>query len=653
MLRTVFIVAVLILISFSSFSQEKILMKIEGNPVTLAEFERIYKKNNTNNTAIDKKSLEEYLELFINFKLKVLEAENQKLDTAEAFIKELAGYRKQLARPYLTDKETEEKLIDEAYNRMQYDVHASHILISVPQDVKPEDTLKYYNKALEARKRIERGAKFDMVAKEVSDDPSAKTNGGDLGYFTAFKMVYDFETVAYNTKPGEVSMPFRTSFGYHIIKVHDKRPARGKVKVAHIMIAVPAGSPESEFQKAKKKIDEVYAKLQEGKEDFAKLASEYSDDKASARRGGELAMFGTGQMVPEFEDAAFKLSGENPISKPVRTAYGWHIIKFLDSKPIGSKEELYDEIKSRISRDARAGKSKDAIVEKLKKEYNFQHDPKSLNAFYDVVDESIFQGAWDVNKAKDLTGVLFTIGDMEVSQQEFAEYLARFQKRGKVLPLKEHIPMMFNKLVETKVLEYEEGRLEKKYPEFRYLMQEYHDGILLFELTDKMVWSKAVKDSAGLEKFYNEHKNKYMWGERLDASVYTCPEGKHVDAARKIAKKRQKKQYDVNKYMELLQKEIADTNFIIKIEDGKFAKGSNKVIDKIDWVEGFSDNVDIAGDVAFVDVRKVVPPEPKKLSEARGLITADYQTYLETKWVEELRDKYKVEVYKDVLSEIK
>jgi peptidyl-prolyl cis-trans isomerase SurA len=320
-----------------------VLLTIAGTPVSKDEFEKVYRKNNQKLDSYDMKDLREYLELYINYKLKVKEAESLKLDTGITFINELKGYRKQLAQPYMSDKEVTDALIKEAYERLQKDVRASHILINLAPDALPKDTLEVYNRALKIRDMISRGADFEKVARDSSNDPSAKDNGGDLGYFTGMQMVYPFETAAYNTKPGNLSMPVRTKFGYHIIKVHDIREAQGEIKVAHIMVKLGSDASENYAATAKNKIDEIYSKLKSG-EQFEDLAIKYSDDKGSAKNGGQLPPFGTGRMVPEFEKAAFDLKKDNDISVPVKTSYGWHIIKRLEKKDVPSFEQKKNEI---------------------------------------------------------------------------------------------------------------------------------------------------------------------------------------------------------------------------------------------------------------------------------------------------------------------
>ena len=306
-------------------------MTVAGKNITKTEFEAIYHKNNTKNAASDTKSLEDYMQLFINFKLKVKEAEELGLDTVSAFKNELEGYRKQLAAPYLTDNEVNDKLLKEAYERMKKDVRASHILIKCDAGALPKDTLAAYNKAISARNRVVKGEDFAKVAKELSDDPSAKDNGGDLGYFTSMQMVYPFEDVAFKTAKGAISEPIRTQFGYHIIKVLDRRPSQGQITVAHIMVRSNPGMPEEDSIAARKKIFDIYDRLKKN-ENFSSLALEFSDHTDSKTKGGVLPAFGTGTMVPSFENAAFALKDTNSFSMPFQTPFGWHIVKLKNRK---------------------------------------------------------------------------------------------------------------------------------------------------------------------------------------------------------------------------------------------------------------------------------------------------------------------------------
>lgn len=654
MKKVILIISIVLVSQIFLFAQEKeqTLITINDRIVTVSEFERIYKKNNNLNT-VDQKSIEEYLELFINFKLKVLEAERLKLDTAQAFINELSGYRNQLAKPYLTDKDADEKILLEAYERMQSDIRASHILIKVDENAQPKDTLFAYNKALKARKRIIDGEDIAKVASEISDDPSAKNNGGDLGFFTAFQMVYPFESAAYKLSVGDVSNPVRTRFGYHIIKLNDKRENQGQIKVAHIMIAISKEADKETIDNAKKRIDEVFSKLKAG-EDFIELAKLYSDDKGSAKQGGELPWFGTGRMVPEFEIAAFELKNKEDFSEPVLTSFGWHLIKLIDKKPLGKYEDLKAEIKNKIARDARSEESKKSFIANLKKEYKFNKNQKNIDELFKLVDKSFLEGKWEAEKALNLNKQIFAFADQAVLQSDFAKYLNESQKKVVETDLRAGLNKKLEDFIDKKVIEYEDGKLESKYPEFRYLMNEYHDGILLFELTDKMVWTKAVQDTLGLQNFHEQNKAKYMWDKRVDASIYRCPDEKIAEGVKKIAKKRIAKGYSYDEtLLKIIKVTKNDETKKVTVEDGKFLKGDNDLIDKVDWNVQISENFNINNKVVFVAINKIIEPTPKSLKESKGLVTADYQAFLEAEWIKELRSKYNVVVNKDALSNIK
>lgn len=626
---------------FSQENNSEILLKIDNKEITKSEFERIYKKNNNENT-LDKKSLEEYLDLFINFKLKVLEAENLGLDTTKAFKKELKGYRNQLAKPYLTDKNVNEALLKEAYDRMLYDINASHILFTLESDASPEDTLRIYNKIIDLRNRILNGEKFGKIARKHSQDPSAKSNGGNLGFFTAFQMVYPFESVTYNTKVNEVSMPCRTKFGYHIIKVHEKRDAQGEIKVAHIMVATPNSSTPENVAKAKDKISTIFDKLKAG-EEFSLLAKESSDDKGSAKKGGELPWFGTGRMVPEFEKAAFALINKGDISEPIKTNFGWHIIKLVDKKGIIPYEDLKAELKNKISRDERANKGRKAIIARLKSEYNYKEYKKNINPLYALIDTSVYTMEWSAEKAKNLNKTLFAFADNKFTQYDFAKYLASKRVRMN-MSLNKAVDFYYNVFINETIIKYEESRLEEKYPEFMFLMKEYHDGILLFELTDKMVWSKAIKDSIGLESFHKQNKDNYMWGERAEATIFHCANEKVKAATQKLIAKKEKKGYSNEDILNIINKKNENN---LKTETEIYSKGDNDLADFYVWKEG-----EVKEDNTIFTYKKLAPM-PKSLKEARGLITADYQSHLEEKWILELKNKYKVTVNKDVLTHIK
>ena len=656
------IIACFVTITAFAQNNSQMLLTVENEKITVDDFLKVYNKNNNAANAIDPKSVEEYLELFINFKLKVKEAEALGMDTAKDFVRELRGYRTQLAKPYLTDQEMTDELIKEAYERMKTDVHTSHILVRVGLNALPADTMKARNRLNSILRVIKNPEKdFGKTAAEWSEDPSAAQNYGDLGYFTAFQMVYPFETAAYNTEVGKVSKPVRTRFGYHLLYIHHKRPARGQIKAAHILIKTDDKAEDIKQANAEQKINEIYERIKKG-ESFEALARQFSDDKSSAVKGGELPMFGTGRMVPEFEDAAFALKSDGEVSAPIKTQYGWHIIKRLEYEPIPPFEEVAKEIKRKISRDGRSQKTKTAFLDKLKNTYQYKVDEKALKEMVSCMTDDFFEGQWSAEKeCAGKEKFLFSLVDVEqdnkkyeYTQADLAQFMQsnrRYERTEENLGQKEIIlGLILDRMVEAKVMQLEDDNLEEKYPEFKDIMKEYRDGILLFELMDEKVWTKAIKDTSGLEAFYEANKTKFMWDKRLDAKIYVCKDEAVAKKARKLAKKQAKKGWSNDR---ILEKINADSQLALDIREGKYLKGDDPIIDKIEWKQGLSENMNIDNQTIFVSVLQVLPPQPKAISEARGIITAAYQTKLEEDWIKELRNKYNFKVDENVLKSIK
>lgn len=691
---------------------DPVLMTVDGQPVLRSEFEAIYKKNNKE-APVTQEALDEYLDLFINYKLKVRAAEAAGLDTAVKFNTELKGYRQQLARPYLIDRGLNDQLMQEAYERKTEEVRASHILVNLAPDASPEDTAAAWKRIMALRARVVGGEDFAKVAKSVggSDDPSARTNGGDLGYFSVLQMVYPFETAAYKTPVGQVSQPVRTKFGYHIIKVTNRRPAQGEMTAAHIMIrSVDEDSPEKQAA-AEAKIQEAYGRIMSGEMTFADAALRYSDDGPTSGKGGELPPFTTGKMIPEFEEKAFALKHDGDISAPFKTPYGWHIVKRISYTDPPSFEEAKAELKNKISHDSRAEITRNKFLKDLRTEYHFKDYPKNLAAVEKALDRTVFmkgtmvtdtmlrkdvtgrevmrdgvaytrtitgmlqggkfvsslttkeeapvthpddtvlvrdmQRGWvnDGVKNAKLTKPVFSIDGKEYSQLELLDFIQQTQRREQARPFGPYVKDRFNAFVDDRLLAYEDSRLEDKYPEFRLLMREYRDGILLFELTDQMVWSKAVKDTAGLEKYYAEHKYDFMYPVRYEADIYYCADASVAKQVRGLLKKKKSKD-------EVLATVNKGNPKALWVEEGVFTPEEKPVLKNV-TMPGLTPDQEMDGKVVLADLKKVVQPTPKPLDEARGLVTAAYQDQLEKDWIRELREKYPVRVNQEVLYSIR
>ncbi len=613
-----------------------------NSAVSKSEFESVYKKNNIGKSAdYSEKSLRDYLNLYENFKIKVAEAKQRKFDTIPSLKAELAQYRKQLAKSYLYDKATQERLYKEAYDRSKTDVHVMHILVKCSADAFAADSMKAKEKIQEIYNRVVvKGEDFSTVAREVSEDPGSKLNGGDLGWMTALQTFYPFETAAYTTGVDKVSKPFRTKVGYHIIRVLGTRPNPGQFQVEHILVSLLKGASPAQTDLQRATANRMYNRLKSGAVNFETLAKDSSDDKVSAKDGGKLAMFTTGRMVPEFEQAVFDMKEIGSITGPVQSEYGYHIIKLLDRKPNGTYEEMKDDIKKRVDADTRIELARANFVSGVKKEYGFTENQTNLNTFVQsFTDSALFKAMYKASMCKSklplcsFSGTTYTTQDFAKYLEQAQRYLLKHYNNSMEIALNAY-PVWIDRLI----VDYTELHLGDKHPEFKALIDEYQDGILLFEITDREVWTRAVSDSAGLKKFYEtEGSGKYLWKQRLNATIYKCANGGIAD--------------DV---WAILNKTIPDSDDAIKekfntpekknnvfIESNKYERGMNPIIDKANWVPGLQRQVK-DGTNYIIRVAEVMSPSPKTLDEARGYAIADYQEYLEKNWIQSLRNKYPV-----------
>lgn len=647
-MKRLLVLAITLVLTQTVMAQEDpVIMTIDDKEITKSEFLQIYLKNN-DNPKYDKASLDEYMELFKKFKLKVAEAEALGYDTIPKLVRELNGYTKQLANPYLVDSTKIEELVKEAYYRTANEVRASHILIQVTQNALPKDTLAAYNRIMALRKRVLDGEDFGAVASASSEDPSAKSNNGDLGYFTAFQMVYPFEDMAYKTKVGEVSMPFRTRFGYHIIYVADKRPARGSMESAHIFVSAREGEPEEAIESSRKKADEIYALLENGG-NFEELVKKYSDDPSSVNKEGKLPPFGTGtttRMLSAFEDAAFAIPNDGAYTGPIQTDYGFHIIKRLKWHPVPDFESMRSSLEKRVAKDSRSQQTQKSFVVKLKKEYNFKDkSQKGLKWFYENVDSTFYQDNTISGIKKDKP--LFILDKVKYTQRDFAMYLQSnyrgIRKGGEIRPM---IDEQYAKWEEKSILGYEESKLSEKYPSYRALVTEYHDGILLYEIMSDMVWNKAMKDTTGLKAYHAANSSKYVWSKRYDADIFDC---NSREVAEKVYQILTAEGADTINIVEIVRQVNTDSELNTSHRNGKFDVEKSSFVKGQDLKVGVNKVYEIDGKFYVARVSEILPPAEKEFNEAKGAVTSDYQGYLEEEWLKELQSKHKIVVNEAVL----
>lgn len=609
-----------VLNTFNATAQkDMVLFTIDGNKVYNSEFSKIYEKNLSIVQDESQKDIDNYLDLYVNYRLKLQQAYDLKMDTVPAYIKEYTKYKNQLIEPYMNDDNKEKDLVKEAYQRMKKEINANHILVRVSKGATPADTLQAYNKVLAAREQILEGKDFEEVARKVSEDPSVKNNGGNLGYFTVFQMVYPFETVAYNTAIGDISMPFRTKFGYHIIKVNDSRDAQGEVKVAHIML-------KDDTEESREKINTIKKQLDEGG-DFAALAKSYSTDLATSMKGGVLPKFTSNKMVKEFSDASFALKEKGEISTPFKTRYGWHIVKLIDRFPIGSFDDMKNEIEMKVKRGQRAKIIGRSVIDRLLKEYKITTDEAVLNYF-----KSPAKNTSNLNKT------ILTIEGKEIKANEFSAFMGnKFNNKRK---LKE----VYKDFKEAEVIKYYKEQLPKNNPELDQTLREYREGLLLFDLMKLKIWDEAEKDSLGLVNFFNSNRSKYQWKERADVTIITCDKMENAKKAKKFLKK--------GKETAVIKEKLSKDG-IVDIKEGAFEKTKAVFPKGFAFKKGVSDVLPVDKQFVVIKVKELLPVQAKELKDTRGRAISDFQDYIEKQWIRSLKEKYTVEINKKALKKVK
>jgi len=633
-------------VSKAQDSPKKVLFTINEIPYYTDEFKRVYNKNIDLVKDESQKDLNQYLDLYVGYKLKINKAHELGLQNNPKYITELGSYRTQLAKNYLTDTKVTNELVREAYDRSLKEISASHILFLVDENANPTDTLKAFTKAISVRKKIMAGEDFGTLAMQYSEDPSAKENKGALGYFSVFRMVYPFESGAYETPVGKISEPVRSRFGYHLIKVNAIRGNRGEVSVSHIMLM--KGDDKELNEKNKGRIQELYQKLQQG-EKFEEIAKQFSEDKSSGPNGGRISTFGSGQLSSEeFENVAFGLTKEEPLSKPFETNFGFHIVRLNENLPVKSFEEMEADLKTKISRDERSRLIQNSVTERLRKQYKIVTDKKVYAAIEKVFTEDFYKGLWkseDVKKP--FAENILTINTLKTSGRDFLNYIQNNQKVAlEVKPLSKMVLVLYGQFTDAELNKYYDGNLENEFPEFANIMDEYRDGLLLFDLMEKEIWEKSKTDSLGLESFYNKNKQKYQWNKRYDILVVSSTKEDYIKKAQKLLKKGKsaaevKEALNSEKELEVIEKE------------GIFEEGSTLLPKNLPNKKGMT-AVTKEGEYYFVSrINTVLPAGQKTFKECEGKVINDYQQFLEENWVSELKKEFVIKVNKDVFEQVK
>lgn len=649
----IILLPVLCLILSSHFvnaqSEEDILFTVNNNPVTVGEFKYIYSKTNGANANFSKSSLQEYLDLYIKFKLKVQEAKALKVDYLPDIKEELLGYRRQLSDSYILNKEVTGRLVRELYDRSLEDIDISHILYTISESTPKDDSISANKFLMDLYVKLINGADFEEFARNYSLDRSSKTNSGHIGFINVPfpNGFYDLENAAYTMSPGEISKPIYTPAGLHLLKVNARRPARGEIEGAHILIR-KSGEGENPFT-PKNKIDSIYGLLQSG-ESFEKLAITYSEDDKTASKGGYIGVFGINKYEQAFEDAIYKIEKDGEYSQPVQTNLGWHIVKRISRKPIPNFETSKSNLEAAVRQDQRYTFAKENMFNQIRSNAGFVENKDALAQLIPFVNDTFYTFRWKIpTQLPSVT--LFTLANKTYTLIDFAQYLEKSSRLRFRLNKQDPIPSMITKLyegyLEDETLKLEESQLEKKYPEFKHLLREYEEGILLFEVTRQTVWDKASQDSAGLANFYKLVQGKYNWNERAVSTRYTLK----ASAKDQIAQIRDFAK--THKKNEVLVRFNKDDNEIISAEEITIEKGKSPEASQLglQWKQGQITNTTLnstTNDIEFFKIEKILPVSPKALDESKGYIIADYQDFLEKEWVDSLKKKYPVQITKNI-----
>lgn len=641
--RSFFIFFLLLL--FSSGLTAQSLFTVDGTEVTKEEFLKAFSKNNNGVSPTDK-AYRDYLDLYIRYKLKVKAAYAAQLDTLPAQRTELQNFRNQVADTYLKDQESMDKLVKEAFQRGQKDIRLAHIFIALPKNPSVTDTLRAYEKAMAAYKALKKGKKFAETALAFSEDPSVRSNNGEVGYITVFTLPYELENLAYSLAPGQFSRPYRSKGGYHIFKNEGERKALGRIKVAQILLSYPPGATAEVKTATREKADSIYRLLQNGG-DFVALARAYSGDNLSYKNGGELAEFGVGRYDSAFEAAAFGLETDGAISQPLASDFGYHILKRIYRKPFPRQfdDQAAAAIRQQVLNDPRVEVSRQALFSRIYRETDFQRAEIPEGDLWALTDSAMRNSGYNSYHGLGYGTTVFSISQRAYTVKEWLDFVraSRTQRAGNGVSDKD----LFQRYIERTALDYYRNHLELYNKDFAFQLNEFKEGNLLFEIMQRRIWDKASTDSAGLAKYYEAHKGKYWWNTSADALLFTCNTEKTAEAlkARLSAG-----------FLNGWRAVTDSAGAAVQADSGRYelaqipgaAKPEPAPQTFTDFVTNKADNT-----VSFAFVLNVYHDRsPRSFHDARGFVINDYQAYLEDQWVASLKKEYPVKVDEAVFASL-
>ena len=612
----------------------KNLMTIGGETISVKEFLRVYNKNIDLVQDESQKNIDYYLNLYTNYKLKLKEARTLGFDQKESYKKEFESYKNQLSKAYTSDKEVTETLVKEAYNRTANEVKAQHILVRIQPG---QDTLAAYEKIQALRPRMVK-EDFKSLRTALHDGKSIFVE--DLGYFSAFKMVYDFENAAFNTPLGQTSKPFRTQFGYHVVKVLNKRPSKGKVQVAHIMIA---NTQNDSTLVPENRIKEIYRSIQEG-DSFESLAKQFSDDKSSAAKGGVMNSFKSGDIRSEiFVNTAFGLKDIGAISEPIQTQFGWHILKLISKTPVEPYEKIKVDLEQKVKRDARSKIIRQKMLEKLKQQYKIsQPSLKSVAALIEINDAD---GTCNVEASIE-PQLFLKIESQEFSYKDFLDLLNKNKRSfkastGKLI----FISKQYALFLEDKLFQYKKNNLINENEDYANILKEYEEGLLLFDIMENKIWKGAQLDSIGLKSYYNENTSKFKSNSKITANIARSNKKKKLKAVKKL--------WSQGLSTEAISQKLNKRDQVLIFSSGDFEIDNPLIPKNMVFNKGISEIFSLDDNYILLNISNIETPQILSFEDAKGAVISNYQNVLESEWLETLRNKFPIVINEEILNDLK